>query len=106
MPFAIALIVGLTSAIPVRAPSMSTSWSDLTVSQAECISKGTKAMRGAGLTANFEVVGENTIYGEVGDYTGAIRCAERKNIVIFIVAGPDVGRCRSLRESMADIFER
>ena len=106
MQLAIALIVGLTSTTPIRAPSMSTSWSDLTTSQAECIAKGSRAMRAAGLTQNFEVIGENTIYGEVGDYTGAIRCAESKNIVIFIIAGPDVARCRSLRESMKDSFEQ
>ncbi len=107
MRLTIALIVGLTStsAIEAAAPSMSTSWSDLNVPQAECVSKGTKAMRGAGLTENFEVVGDNTIYGESGDYTAAIRCAEGKTIVIFIVAGPEVQKCRSFREAMKKIFE-
>ncbi len=60
---------------------------EMTLSQEDCIAKGTRAMKGAGLTQNFEVVGR-TVYGETGNYTGAIRCDNGKTIAFFVVAGP------------------
>jgi hypothetical protein len=57
------------------------------------------AMRAAGLTRGFEVVGETT-FGEVGDYTGAVRCVDEKKIAIVTVAGPNSQRCMEIGKTV------
>ena len=69
------------------APAMTIGSLETVLSQEDCIAKGTSAMRGAGLTKNFEVVGR-TVYGETGNYTAAIRCESAKTTAFFVVAGP------------------
>ena len=53
-----------------------------------CIQRATAAIKGAGLTENFEII-QNTIYGDEGDYTGMIRCIAENKIAVIVVAGPD-----------------
>ena len=82
-----ALALVLSTAALAEAPAMTIGSIEMTLSQEDCIAKGTRAMKGAGLTQNFEVVGR-TVYGETGNYTAAIRCDSTKTIAVFVVAGP------------------
>lgn len=60
----------------------------MTLSKADCITRAASVMRSHGLTNSFEIVGIN-VFGEKGDYTGAIRCDENVPAVVFVVAGPE-----------------
>lgn len=86
LPIAAAVLAISTAAL-ANAPSMTIGSLDTALSQEGCVAKGTSAMKGAGLTQNFEVIGR-TVYGETGDYTAAIRCESTKTVAIFVVAGP------------------
>jgi hypothetical protein len=87
------------------APSMSTAWRSISLDQAGCVAKAQAAMRAAGLTENYETVGES-VYGEVPSYTGAIRCVAAKGIVYFVVAGPDVKLCSQHQRNLVQQFEQ
>jgi hypothetical protein len=82
-----AVVTVLSTAALADAPAMTIGSLETALSQEDCIAKGTSAMKGAGLTQNFEVVGR-TVYGETGNYTAAIRCESGKTTAIFVVAGP------------------
>lgn len=87
------------------APSMSTSWRSISLDQASCIARAQTAMQSAGLTQNYETVGES-VYGEVPSYTGAIRCIANKGVVYFVVAGPDVKLCSQHQRDLVMQFEQ
>jgi hypothetical protein len=82
---AVAAVV--STAALADAPAMTIGSLETALSQEDCLAKGSRVMKGAGLTENFEVVGR-TVYGESGDYTAAIRCDSTKTIAFFVVAGP------------------
>jgi hypothetical protein len=77
----------VSTAALAEAPAMTIGSLEMSLSQEDCIAKGTRVMKGAGLTQNFEVVGR-TVYGETGNYTAAIRCDATKTVAVFVVAGP------------------
>jgi hypothetical protein len=83
------VIVAASTAATATAPSMTVSWLDTKLSKEDCVTLGEKSMRAAEMTKAFEVLGGSTVYGESGDYTGAIRCVESHELVMFITAGPD-----------------
>ena len=85
------------------APSMSTAWRSISFSQETCIAHAQSAMRGAGLTHNYETVGQS-VYGEVPSYTGAIRCIASKGVAFFIVAGPDVKQASQHQRNLVERF--
>jgi hypothetical protein len=87
------------------APSMSTAWRSITLDQAGCVARAQTAMRAAGLTENYETVGES-VYGEVPSYTGAIRCIAAKGIAYFVVAGPDVKLASQHQRNLVQQFEQ
>ena len=87
------------------APSMSTSWRSITYDQPTCIARAQGAMQAAGLTQNYETVGES-VYGEVPSYTGAIRCVSTKGIAYFVVAGPDVKMASKYQGDLVRMFEQ
>jgi len=67
--------------------------------------KGTRVMKGAGLTKNFEVVGR-TVYGETGNYTGAIRCDSAKTVAYFVVAGPASKDTEEIHAKLKTAFDK
>ncbi len=99
-----ALVCAPTAMAQQSAPSMSTSWRSISLDQAGCIARAQNAMRAAGLTQNYETVGES-VYGEVPSYTGAIRCVSTKGMVYFVVAGPDVKLASQHQQSLVRQFE-
>jgi hypothetical protein len=85
-------------------PSMSTRWSEMTLPKDECIEKGRRAVRAEGFTKNFEVV-NTTVFGERGDYTAGVRCAVEKEIVFFVVAGPNAKQASSYNAAITERFK-
>ena len=81
------------------APAVNTFYIPYTFSHAQCMSFASTAMKAAGLTKGFEVVGETT-FGEVGDYTGDVRCVDEKKVAIVTVAGPNPQRCADIGKTV------
>ncbi len=69
-------------------PSMSSAWLKISINQEECVRAGTAATRENSFTTRFEVVGEQSVYGERGEYTALVRCADDMKMAYFVVAGP------------------
>jgi hypothetical protein len=84
-------------------PSMSTRWSSTTLNKDDCIDRAKQAVRNSGFTKNFEVV-NTTVYGERGAYTSGVRCAVEKEIVFFVVAGPNAKEASAYNAAIADKF--
>jgi hypothetical protein len=100
-----ALAALVPSATKVDAgPSMSSAWLAITVSQDECIRRGSTTMKDRDFETRFEVLGNTSIYGELKDYTALIRCAADKGIVYFVVAGPTGSVCSKHMNAMRDNF--
>ena len=99
-----AVLAACATAALAAPPSMSTRWANMTLSSDACIEKARRAVRAEGFTKSFEVV-NTTVFGERGDYTAAVRCAADKEIVFFVVAGPEAKRCTSFNASIAGHFD-
>jgi hypothetical protein len=84
------------------APALTTNWTSTTLGQNECLARARQVMKDAGLTTNFETVGQS-VFGEQGDYTAQIRCISEKNVVIFAVIGRKLDDARA---HMKAIFEK
>jgi hypothetical protein len=87
------------------APALYTSWVEFRFSQAECMERASAALRATGMTTKFEVVGTSS-FGEKGDYTGLVRCAETPKVAIFAVAGPNAQDCNNLGKALEDEFKK
>jgi hypothetical protein len=85
------------------APAMTTNWVTVTVPQAECVARAEVLMKEAGLTNNYEVVGQS-VFGEQGDYTAQIRCIADKTIALFVVTGPELEGARKYMTAIFDKF--
>ena len=102
---ALALTGAVASISSVGAgPSMSSAWLAITVDQDECIKRGSQSLRDNTFNTRFEVLGNSSIYGERGDYTGLVRCAADKGIVYFVVAGPKGDVCSKQMNAIRDGF--
>ncbi len=101
---AAATLAGATVSATAAAPSMSSAWLSINVSQEECVRKGTAIVRRSGFERRFEVLANSAIYAERGDYTALVRCAAEKGIVYFVVAGPDGPTCNGHMSAMREGF--
>jgi hypothetical protein len=99
-----AVAAAVSTAALAAAPAMTIGSLEMTWSQEDCIAKGERVMKGAGLTQNYEVVGR-TVYGETGDYTGAIRCDSTKTIAFFVVAGPSSDKTEEIHGKLKTAFD-
>ncbi|WP_162865336.1 hypothetical protein [Deinococcus wulumuqiensis] len=68
---------------------MSSNWFDIQENRNQCVQQATKAVKAAGFTQNFEVVGGSGIFADNEEYTVNFRCVTEKKIALVIVAGPD-----------------
>jgi hypothetical protein len=94
----------VSTAAFAEAPAMTIGTLETALSQEDCIAKGASAMKGAGLTQNFEVVGR-TVYGETGNYTGAIRCESGRTTAFFVVAGPASKNTEEIHAKLKAAFD-
>jgi hypothetical protein len=98
-------LAGSAAAAGAAAPSMSSAWLSIRVSQDECIQKGTAAARRHGFASRLEVLANAAIYAERGDYTVLVRCAAEKGLVYFVVAGPEGPECNRHMSGIRDAFQ-
>ena len=101
---AVAALMVSTAAL-AEAPAMTIGSLEMTLSQEDCLAKGTRVMKSSGLTKNFEVVGR-TVYGETDNYTGAIRCDSAKTIAFFVVAGPASKDTEEIHGKLKTAFDK
>ena len=102
---ALALTGAVASVTTVGAgPSMSSAWLEITVSQVECVKRASQSVKDNSFNTRFEVLGNSSIYGELGDYTALVRCAADKNIVYFVIAGPKGDICSKHMNAIRDGF--
>ena len=88
LPLLLALAAGLiATSIASAAPAMSTIWQETPLDLSACVKQAELALHDAGMTKNAQTLRES-VYGELGVYTGSIRCLTGKGIVVIIVAGP------------------
>ena len=66
---------------------MSTIWQDTQLDLEACVKQAELALHDAGMTKNTQTLRES-VYGEQGPYTGAIRCLTGKSVVFMVVSGP------------------
>ena len=99
-----AVLAACATAALAAPPSMSTRWANMTLSGDACVEKARRAVRAEGFTKSFEVV-NTTVFGERGDYTAAVRCAADKEIVFFVVAGPECETLHRFNASIAGHFD-
>jgi hypothetical protein len=84
-------------------PSMSTNWTATTLEQPECLRRAERVMRDAGLSRNFEIVGQS-VFGQVDAYTAVVRCIADKGVVMFVVAGPILDESKRRMRELFDKF--
>lgn len=84
-----ALLVAIATPALAEGPAVSTKWLDLTVTQDVCLAKAEAAIKTSGF-GNLERT-QQSRYGTVEGYTGAVRCISEKSIVMFVVSGPNRG---------------
>ncbi len=84
-------------------PSMSTNWTATTLGQKECVQRAERVVRDAGMSKNFEIVGQS-VFGEKDAYTGQVRCIADKGVVIFVIAGPKLEQARELMRAIYEKF--
>jgi len=102
---AVSIVVGSVALADARAPSMSSAWSEMEIDQDTCIKHASAIMRGTQFTTGFEVLRNNSVFGERGDYTALIRCATERKIVYFVVAGITAERTTAYMNAMRDAFK-
>ena len=100
---AFAAVVCATASSAFAGPSMSTNWQSTTLEQKECVQRAERVMRNAGMSKNFEIVGQS-VFGERDAYTAQVRCITDKGVVIFVVAGPKLEEAREHMRAIHDKF--
>ena len=79
----------LAQSVGAQGVGMSSNWFDIKENRNQCVQQATKAVKAAGFTQNFEVVGGSGIFADNEDYTVNFRCVTEKKIALVVVAGPD-----------------
>ena len=99
--------LALSAATPPAAEALpagiANAWQDTFLSQNQCIKRAEFVMRRAGFSRNFQFVGQS-VFGEAGDYAGAIRCIDSKDLVFFMVSGTDNETRGLLLDRLIDNF--
>jgi hypothetical protein len=85
------------------APSLSSNWKSIELSQTDCMARGERLAKEAGLKSNFNIAG-HSIFGESGDYTGWVRCIAEKGIVVIVITGPKLEDARKFQQAIYNGF--
>jgi hypothetical protein len=99
---ALGVAASLISTAALAGPSMSTKWSSSSLNLDRCKSRAENALRDAGFRS-VKVL-QFSVFAERGDYSAMVRCATDKEIVFFVVAGPEVDRCNRYVDDIGDGF--
>ena len=97
-----AITACLVSTAALAGPSMSTKWSNTDLNLDRCKSRAEKALEDAGFKG-IKVL-NYSVFAERGDYSAMVRCATDKQMVFFVVAGPQVERTNRYVDDIGDGF--
>ncbi len=97
---AIAIAACLVGSAALAGPSMSTKWTNTTLPLDRCKSRAEGALRDAKFSG-IKVL-NYSVFAERGAYSAMVRCATDKQMVFFVVAGPQVERASRYLDSIAD----
>jgi hypothetical protein len=67
-------------------PAIASDWADLQVPHAECLDRGETAIRRLGFGSIERT--RYSVYGQLDDYTVAVRCVAEKGVMLFLASGP------------------
>ena len=81
------LIISVSAVSTVLAGWVWTNWKNTDLSQAACLENAGKAIRDGGFKPLQS--SQYSRFGGIGDYTVSIRCISEKQMVFFVVAGPN-----------------
>ncbi|CAM3061183.1 hypothetical protein [Deinococcus radiodurans] len=79
----------LAQSVGAQGVGMSSNWFDIKETRSQCLQRATAAVKAAGFTANFEVVGGSGIFADNEEYSVNFRCVTEKKMALVFVAGPD-----------------
>ena len=99
---ALGLAVSLVSTPAMAGPSMSTKWNNTKLSLERCKQRAEDALREAGFKG-IKVL-QFSVFAERGDYSAMVRCATDKEVVFFVIAGPQVERTNRYVDDVGDAF--
>jgi len=97
-----AITACLVSTAALAGPSMSTKWNNTDLNLDRCKAKAEEALREAGFRG-IKVL-NYSVFAERGDYSAMVRCATDKQMVFFVVAGPQVERTNRYVDDIGDAF--
>jgi hypothetical protein len=95
-------LMALTSPAAIAGPSMSTKWNSTTLNLERCKARAEDALREAGFR-DVKVL-QFSVFAERGEYSAMVRCATDKEVVFFVVAGPQVDRANRYVDEIGDGF--
>jgi hypothetical protein len=95
-------LMALTGTVTFAGPSMSTKWNSTNLSLERCKARAEDALREAGFR-DVKVL-QFSVFAERGDYSAMVRCATDKEVVFFVVAGPQVERANRYVDEIGDGF--
>jgi hypothetical protein len=96
----IVIAASVLSTVALAGPSMSTKWSNTSFPLDRCKERAESALRDAGFK-DTKVL-NYSVYAERGAYSAMVRCATAKQMVFFVVAGPEVDLCSRYLDSIGD----
>jgi hypothetical protein len=99
---AVGLAASLISTAALAGPSMSTKWNTTSLNLDRCKQRAEDALREAGFRS-VKVL-QFSVFAERGDYSAMVRCATDKEVVFFVVAGPQVERTNRYVDDIGDGF--
>jgi hypothetical protein len=93
----------LAASAALAGPAMSVAWVEIS-DQDACVKQASTLLKSNGFTTRFEVLSNRSIYGERGDYTGAIRCVSEKSVAFIAVSGPKGDLTGKYVDAIKDAF--
>jgi hypothetical protein len=96
------LLALMSVAAFAEGPSMSTRWNNTSLTLERCKARAEDALREAGFRDVKEL--QFSVFAQRGEYSAMVRCATDKEIVFFVVAGPQVERTNRYVDEIGDGF--
>jgi hypothetical protein len=98
----VGVVAGLVSTAAFAGPSMTTKWNTTNLNLERCKQRAEDALREAGFRS-VKVL-QYSVFAERGDYSAMVRCITDKEVVFFVVSGPQVERTSRYVDEIGDGF--
>jgi hypothetical protein len=98
----ISLALG-AAAVPALAAGGASGWSEITLSQEECIASGRRAVQQLGFDPSND---DQSVFGWRNDNLVAIRCIASKTVAVFFSYMPTEQEARALIDQLRPFFQQ